>query len=66
VIIASLWYRRRAWPAWIILLGWLVVVDIVPVVLGRLAVFGIPLATQTAYVADAAPVLAICLAIVKW
>jgi hypothetical protein len=63
VIIASLWYRRRAWPAWIILLGWLVVVDIVPVVLGRLAVFGIPLATQTAYVADAAPVLAICLAV---
>lgn len=63
VIIASLWYRRRAWPAWIILLGWLAAVDIVPIVLGRLAAFGIPLASQTAYVADAAPVLAICLAI---
>ncbi len=63
VVMASLWYRRRAWPAWIILLGWLVVVDIVPVVLGRLAAYGTPLATQTGYVADAAPVLAICLAI---
>ena len=63
VVMASLWYRRRAWPAWIILLGWLLVVDIVPVVLGRLAAYGTPLATQTGYVADAAPVLAICLAI---
>ena len=63
VVMASLWYRRRAWPAWIILLGWLVAVDIVPIVLGRLAAYGTPLATQTGYVADAAPVLAICLAI---
>lgn len=60
VIVASLWYRRRAWPAWLILLGWLIVVDVLPIVLGRLAVFGTPLATQTAYVSDAAPVLAIC------
>lgn len=63
VVMASLWYRRRAWPAWVILLGWLVVVDIAPVVLGRLAAYGTPLASQTGYVADAAPVLAICLAI---
>jgi len=63
VIMASLWYRRRAWPAWIIMLGWLVAVDVLPVVLGRLAVFGTALATQTGYVADAAPVLAICLAV---
>jgi hypothetical protein len=63
MVMASLWYRRRAWPAWIILLGWLVAVDIVPIVLGRLAAYGTPLASQTGYVADAAPVLAICLAI---
>lgn len=63
VVIVSLWYRRRAWPAWIILLGWLVVVDIVPILFGRLANFGTLLASQTFYVADAAPVLAICLAI---
>jgi hypothetical protein len=63
VVIISLWYRRRAWPAWTILLGWLLVVDIVPILLGRLAIFGTQLADETIYVADAAPVLAICLAI---
>ena len=63
VVIISLWYRRRAWPAWTILLGWLAVVDIVPILLGRLATFGTQLADETIYVADAAPVLAICLAI---
>jgi hypothetical protein len=63
VVIASLWYRRRAWPAWVILLGWLVVVDTMPILLGRLASFGTMLSNQTIYVADAAPVLAICLAI---
>jgi hypothetical protein len=63
VVIVSLWYRRRAWPAWTILLGWLVVVDIFPILLGRLGTFGTLLADQTIYVADAAPVLAICLAI---
>jgi hypothetical protein len=63
VVMASLWYRKRAWPAWIILLGWLVVADIAPIALARLAAYGTPLAAQTGYVADAAPVLAICLAI---
>jgi hypothetical protein len=63
VVIISLWYRRRAWPAWTILLGWLAVVDILPILLGRLATFGTQLADETIYVADAAPVLAICLAI---
>jgi hypothetical protein len=63
VITASLVYRRRAWPAWVILVGWLVVVDVVPVVLGRPAVDGSLLATLTYYVSDAMPVLAICLAI---
>ena len=63
VVITSLWYRRRTWPAWVILLGWLLVVDIFPILLGRLANFGTLLSDQTIYVADAAPVLAICLAI---
>jgi hypothetical protein len=63
VVIISLWYRRRAWPAWVILLGWLLVADIFPILLGRLANFGTLLSNQTIYVADAAPVLAICLAI---
>jgi hypothetical protein len=63
IVISSLWYRRRAWPAWIILLGWLLVVDLLPIMLGRLVNFGSLLSEQTIYVADAAPVLAICLAI---
>jgi hypothetical protein len=63
VIIASLWYRARAWRAWVILLGWLVVVDAFPVILGRLAMFGTQLYTETGYITDAAPVLAICLAL---
>lgn len=63
VITASLVYRRRAWPVWVILAGWLVVVDVVPVMLGRPAAAGTLLATLTYYVSDAVPVLAICLAI---
>lgn len=63
IVINSLWYRRRAWPAWIILLGWLLVVDMLPIMLGRLVNFGTLLSEQTIYVADAAPVLAVCLAI---
>jgi hypothetical protein len=63
VVLASLWYRREAWRAWTILLGWLVVADIAPVALGRVVVFGTLLSAQTSYVADAAPVLAICLAV---
>jgi hypothetical protein len=31
---ASVWFRRRAWRAWAILVAWLVIADIVPVVLG--------------------------------
>jgi hypothetical protein len=63
IVIASLWYRRQAWRAWAILLGWLIVVDVVPVALGRVWAFGLDLVRETLYVADAAPVLAICLAL---
>ncbi len=63
VVLASLWYRREAWRAWVILLGWIVVADIAPVALGRFAYFGSILSAQTMYLADAAPVLAICLAV---
>lgn len=63
VIAASLWYRARAWRAWIILLGWLVIIDSTPIILGRLALFGTQLYSQPGYVTDAAPVLAICLAL---
>jgi hypothetical protein len=35
VIMASIWYRLRAWRLWAILAGWIVAVDGVPVLLGR-------------------------------
>ena len=61
VILASVWSRRYAWRAWAILGGWLLAADVAPVVVGRIAEMtpGV-LALQTRYVADAVPVLAIC------
>lgn len=64
VVALSIWFRRRAWRAWLILVGWLVAADMVPVVLGRMPdwaarIYGI----ETRYLADAAPVLALCLAL---
>jgi hypothetical protein len=67
VIAASIWYRRHAWRAWAILAGWLAAADIVPVLLGRISELG-PwlLGLETRYVADAAPVLAICVGLAFW
>jgi hypothetical protein len=64
VFALSIWFRRRAWRAWLILGGWLVTADMVPVVLGRMPdwaarIYGI----ETRYLADAAPVFALCLAL---
>ncbi len=61
VIIASIVAHRYAWRAWAILAGWLLAADVAPVVVGRIAEMtpGV-LALQTRYVADAVPVLAIC------
>ncbi len=63
VIGASLWFRRHAWRAWAILFGWLIVADVIPVAAGRIGLTGRLLGLQTRYVADAVPVLAICLAL---
>jgi hypothetical protein len=58
--------RRKAMRAWLILAVWLVG-DIVPVVIGRLSDWpAVILGLETRYVADAAPVLAICLALAFW
>jgi hypothetical protein len=58
----TLWFRRRGWRAWLILLGWLVVADMVPVILGRMPAWvgNIP-GVETRYLTDAAPVFALCL-----
>jgi hypothetical protein len=68
VIATSILTRRRAWRAWAILAGWVVLADILPIALGRLqnaldaAIFGL----ETRYVADAAAVLAIAVALAFW
>jgi hypothetical protein len=64
LIVLSVWFRRRAWRAWLILVGWLVAADMVPVILGRMPdwaarIYGI----ETRYLADAAPVFVLCLAL---
>jgi hypothetical protein len=64
VIVLSIWFRRRAWRAWLILAGWLVAADMVPVILGRMPdwaarIYGL----ETRYLADAAPVFVLCLAL---
>lgn len=67
VVAASIWSRRYAWRAWAILAGWLVIADITPVLIGRTGELGSSLfGLETRYVADAAPVLAICLGLAFW
>jgi hypothetical protein len=62
IIIISIFYRPKAWRAWAILVGWLVVVDMVPVVLGRASFFpGVVLGLWTRYVWDATGIAALCL-----
>ncbi len=62
VIALSCWRRPVAWRAWAIMGGWVVVADMLPVIISRLGAFAAAvLGTETRYVADAVPVLAICL-----
>jgi hypothetical protein len=61
VVAVSCIYRVRAWRSWAILLGWIVLADIVPVILGRMGTQpGSLLGTQTRYLTDAMPILALC------
>lgn len=67
VIAVSIWHRRYAWRAWAILAGWLAAADIVPVLLGRISELGPSvLGLETRYVADATPILVICLGLAFW
>jgi hypothetical protein len=62
IIGASILQRRHAWRAWAILALWLAGADVAPVLLGRITELGpTVLGLETRYVADAAPVLAVCL-----
>jgi hypothetical protein len=70
VVAVSIWHRKYAWRAWAILAAWLVVADMVPIIIGRLDLANrtfLPfLALDTHYVADAVPVLVICLGLAFW
>lgn len=68
IVLGSVLTRRKAWRAWIILAGWIVLADMAPVVIGRIrdagfaAIFGI----DTHYLADAAAVVAIAVGLAFW
>jgi hypothetical protein len=61
VVLASLMYGWRAWRAWAILAGWLIVVDVVPVLAGRSSLVSVVvLGLSARYVWDAAGILVLC------
>jgi hypothetical protein len=68
VVVVSILIRRRAWRAWVMLAGWVVLADMVPIIIGRVsyagyaAIFGM----ETRYVADATAVFPIVLALAFW
>jgi hypothetical protein len=61
LVATSVWYRRNAWRAWVILLGYIVIADVPPPLLGRVYLLGALAGDDTRYIADAAPVLALAL-----
>lgn len=62
VIGISIAMRPTAWRAWAILAGWLITADMAPVVIGRLDLISPSvLGLETRYVADATPILIVCL-----
>jgi hypothetical protein len=61
VVLVTCAWRVRAWRAWAILAGWVVVADILPVIISRLSAYpGNLLGELTRYVTDATGVLALC------
>lgn len=62
VILTSLWFRQHAWRAWVILAGWILVADMLPVVIGRVSSENpVLLGLDLHYVADSVEVLVVCL-----
>ncbi len=67
VVAASVRYRRHALRAWVVLAGWLVLADLLPVVFSRLTELpATRLGADLHYVADSAPVLALCVGLAFW
>ncbi|MDR2986792.1 MAG: hypothetical protein LBV34_18335, partial [Nocardiopsaceae bacterium] len=61
VVIGSVLRRRIAWRAWVTLAAWVLLADMGPIIIGRLNWYPVLLALDTRYVADAVPVLIICI-----
>ncbi|HEY3682059.1 MAG TPA: hypothetical protein VGL93_03425 [Streptosporangiaceae bacterium] len=59
LVALSVRYRRVAHRAWIILFAYVLLADVLPPLLGRMAVIGPIIGFETRYVADAAPLVAI-------
>ncbi len=67
VIVISIWRRPVAWRAWALVIGWVVIADMLPVIFSRIGAFSADvLGTETRYVADAVPVLAIGMGLAFW
>jgi hypothetical protein len=67
IVGASLWYRRHALRSWLILAGWLLLCDFAPVAISRLTELPASLlGADTYYLADSAPVLAVCVGLAFW
>ncbi len=62
LLAVGIWIRPVAWRAWLTFALWVVLADVATVIIGRLG-FGLAVyyGLETRYLADAAPVLAICL-----
>lgn len=67
VVAVSLLARRTAWFAWATLAGWIFAADLLPLAVGRISNY-LPalLGLDIRYVADAAPVAVICVALAFW
>jgi hypothetical protein len=67
VIAISIWRRPIAWRAWVLVIGWVALADMLPVIISRIGAFSADvLGTETRYVADAVPVLAISVGLAFW
>ncbi|MFF0862872.1 ArnT family glycosyltransferase [Nonomuraea sp. NPDC003560] len=62
LVVVTCVYRRRAWRAWAILAAYVVVADAVPTVIARATAWDL-VGAETRYVADAAVLFALCLAL---
>jgi len=62
VVLASLMYGWRAWRAWAILAGWLIIVDVIPILAGWSGtVSALVLGLSARYVWDGTGILVLCL-----